>query len=147
MDHCPFLWTTAHSYGPETKHYKVIALYKVMQSNNILFGKSSKYLKSQTSVPRDCAYISIQCRLMHKPDQVHIFPCLTEHVCLCVSLYAFLCLFLIVQWICRGLWEKHFLVKLSLFVCLFELILYVPVNNFSVMLRQVFLGWTSTKQG
>ena len=31
--------------------------------------------------------------------------------------------------------------------CLFDLILYVPVNNFSVMLGQVFLGWTSTKQG
>ena len=29
---------------------------------------------------------------------------------------------------------------------LFDLILYVPVNNFSVMLRQIFLGWTSTKQ-
>ena len=30
--------------------------------------------------------------------------------------------------------------------CLFVLILYVPVNNFSVMLGWVFLGWTSTKQ-
>ena len=30
---------------------------------------------------------------------------------------------------------------------LFDLILYVPVNNFSVMLGWVFLGWTSTKQG
>ena len=33
------------------------------------------------------------------------------------------------------------------FICLFNLFLYVPVNNFSVMSRQVFLGWTSTKQG
>ena len=33
------------------------------------------------------------------------------------------------------------------FVCLFDLILYVPVNNFSVMSGQVFLGCTSTKQG
>ena len=29
----------------------------------------------------------------------------------------------------------------------FFLILYVPVNNFSVMSGQVFLGWTHTKQG
>ena len=29
----------------------------------------------------------------------------------------------------------------------FDLILYVPVNNFSVMLGRVFLGSTSTKQG
>ena len=27
----------------------------------------------------------------------------------------------------------------------FDLILYLPVNNFSVMSGQVFLGWTSTK--
>ena len=33
------------------------------------------------------------------------------------------------------------------FTVLFELILDVPVNNFSVMLGQVFLEWTSTKQG
>ena len=31
--------------------------------------------------------------------------------------------------------------------CLFDLILNVPVNNFLVMSGQVFLGWTSTKQG
>ena len=30
--------------------------------------------------------------------------------------------------------------------CLFDLILYVPVNTFSVMSGQVFLGLTSTKQ-
>ena len=30
---------------------------------------------------------------------------------------------------------------------LFDLILYVSVNNFSVMSRWVFLGFTSTKQG
>ena len=35
----------------------------------------------------------------------------------------------------------------ALFVCLFDLILYVPVNYFSVMSGRVFLGWTSTKQG
>ena len=29
----------------------------------------------------------------------------------------------------------------------FYLILYVPVNNFSVMSVRVFLGWTSNKQG
>ena len=31
--------------------------------------------------------------------------------------------------------------------CLFNLILYVPDNNFSVKSKQVFLGRTSTKQG
>ena len=36
---------------------------------------------------------------------------------------------------------------LVIIVCLFDLILYVPVNNFSVMLGRVFQGWTSTKQG
>ena len=36
----------------------------------------------------------------------------------------------------------------SAFVCfLFDLILSVPVNNFSVMSGRVFLGLTSTKQG
>ena len=30
---------------------------------------------------------------------------------------------------------------------MFDLIIYVPVNNLSVMYKQVFLGWTSTKQG
>ena len=30
---------------------------------------------------------------------------------------------------------------------LFDLFLYIPVNNFSVMWGWVFLGWTSTKQG
>ena len=34
-----------------------------------------------------------------------------------------------------------------LFCFLFDLIFYVPVNNFSVMLGRVFLGWSSTKQG
>ena len=34
-----------------------------------------------------------------------------------------------------------------LFEILFDLILYVPVNIFSVMSGRVFLGWTSTKQG
>ena len=29
---------------------------------------------------------------------------------------------------------------------MFDLILYVPVNNYSVMLGHVFLGWTGTKQ-
>ena len=33
------------------------------------------------------------------------------------------------------------------FFCLFDLILYVPVNNFSVMSGRVSLGRTSTKQG
>ena len=31
-------------------------------------------------------------------------------------------------------------------VCLFDLVLYVPVNNFSVMSGRVFLGLASTKQ-
>ena len=33
-----------------------------------------------------------------------------------------------------------------LFVCLFDLILYITVNNFSAMPGWVFLGLTSTKQ-
>ena len=33
-----------------------------------------------------------------------------------------------------------------LFVIMFDLILYVPVNNFPVMWGRVFLGLTSTKQ-
>ena len=33
------------------------------------------------------------------------------------------------------------------FICLFDLIIYVPVNNLSVISGQVFLGWTSTNQG
>ena len=35
----------------------------------------------------------------------------------------------------------------SLIVCKFGLILYVPVNNFSVMWERVIPGLTSTKQG
>ena len=34
-----------------------------------------------------------------------------------------------------------------MFVCLFDLILYVPVYNLSVTSGRVFLGWTSTKLG
>ena len=45
----------------------------------------------------------------------------------------------------RKTWTMTF--KLHWFIILFDLILYVPVNNFSVMSGQVFLGWTSTKQG
>ena len=41
--------------------------------------------------------------------------------------------------------EKVKILSLSI-LCLFDLILYFPVNNFSVMLGRVFLGWTSTKQ-
>ena len=37
--------------------------------------------------------------------------------------------------------------KAIILIILFDLIPYVPVNNFSVMSEQVFLGWTSTKQG
>ena len=32
-------------------------------------------------------------------------------------------------------------------ICSIDLILYIPINNFSIMLGQVFLGRTSTKQG
>ena len=32
-------------------------------------------------------------------------------------------------------------------VCLIDLILYVPVNNFLVITGRVFLVWTSSKQG
>ena len=30
---------------------------------------------------------------------------------------------------------------------LFDLVLYIPVNNLSVMSGRIFLGWTSTKLG
>ena len=36
-------------------------------------------------------------------------------------------------------------IRVSTFVCLIWH--YIPVNNLSVMLRPVFLGWTSTNQG
>ena len=41
--------------------------------------------------------------------------------------------------------DKWFYAEVKIF-CLFNLILYVPVNNLSVMLGRVFLVWTSTKQ-
>ena len=41
--------------------------------------------------------------------------------------------------------SNYALRNLLMFVCLFDLILYVPVNIFSVMLGWVFLGWTSSK--
>ena len=37
--------------------------------------------------------------------------------------------------------------QVLIIINVFDLILYIPVNNFSVMLGWVFLGWTSTKQG
>ena len=36
--------------------------------------------------------------------------------------------------------------NIMLIFCLFDLILYIPVNNFSVMLGRIFLGRSSTKQ-
>ena len=36
---------------------------------------------------------------------------------------------------------------LTSFVCLFDIILYIPVNKFYIMSEQFFLGWTSAKQG
>ena len=38
-------------------------------------------------------------------------------------------------------------ISMMCFFVLFDLILNVPVNNFSVMSGRVFMGWTSTKQG
>ena len=35
----------------------------------------------------------------------------------------------------------------KIWIVYLSLILYVPVNNFSVMSGQIFLGWTGTKQG
>ena len=49
--------------------------------------------------------------------------------------------------------QTHFDMKLqtsfitTIVFVLFDLILYIPVTNFSVMSGRVFLGWTSTKQG
>ena len=47
--------------------------------------------------------------------------------------------------ICK--WGKLQFNLSSLMRFLFDLILYVPVNNLSVMSGWAFLGWTSTKQG
>ena len=47
-----------------------------------------------------------------------------------------------VQTVCKG-YQQVILVGNGLF----DLILYVPVNNFSVMSGRVNLGWTSTQQG
>ena len=41
----------------------------------------------------------------------------------------------------------HIQWKEEIYFCLFDLILYIPVNNLSVISGQVFLGWTSTNQG
>ena len=41
--------------------------------------------------------------------------------------------------------ELCFFICVYLVFCLFDLILYVPVNSFSIMSGWVFLGWTSTK--
>ena len=41
----------------------------------------------------------------------------------------------------------YLMIYLPKWFCLFDLILYVPVNNFSVMSGRVFVCWTSTKLG
>ena len=41
----------------------------------------------------------------------------------------------------------YLLIFFLFFFFIFSLILYVPVNNFSVMSGRVFLGLTSTEQG
>ena len=71
-----------------------------------------------------------------------------------------LCLFLIVPWVrlqcvivaCPGqvfiaLDTGTLLYIVRIYVALLDLFHYIPVNNFSVMLGWVFLGWTSTMQG
>ena len=81
-------------------------------------------------------------------------------LCLCASVY--MCL-VVTCWeradVCSvQLWVCHFpigilgqvwylIVSFLIFAPLLILILYVPVNDFSFMLGQVFLCWTSTKQG
>ena len=46
-------------------------------------------------------------------------------------------------------WSDCFFRRTLVWVCtcLFDLILYIAVNNFSTMSGRVFLGWTSYKQG
>ena len=44
-----------------------------------------------------------------------------------------------------GTFDKRLLLIIDLFVCLFHLILYVPVNNFSVISVCDFRSWTSNK--
>ena len=48
---------------------------------------------------------------------------------------------------CLHVYFQCELVNFLLWHNFFDLILYVPINNFSVMSVQVFLGWNSTKQG
>ena len=64
------------------------------------------------------------------------FLCLVPF-CVCVSVCV-LCPIIFVVWF-------HWYLSHS-WQILFGLILYVPVNKFSVMSGQVFLGWTSSKQ-
>ena len=44
-------------------------------------------------------------------------------------------------------WDGSFEQPKHMLICLLDLILYVPVNNLSVMSGWVFLGWTRTKLG
>ena len=51
-------------------------------------------------------------------------------------------------WLDCGMWLWHFLVILTCpFVRLFDLILYIPVNNISITSGRVYPGWTSTELG
>ena len=60
----------------------------------------------------------------------------------------FLLLFLTFESKCSSIKEFVFLIIMTLSeFCSFDLILYVPVNNFSVMLRRIFMCWTSPKHG
>ena len=45
----------------------------------------------------------------------------------------------------KGITGKLYVYNIIHLFCLFDLILYVPVNNLSVTSEQVFLSWTSTK--
>ena len=53
------------------------------------------------------------------------------------------------NWWLRKYFQSFFFLSQPLALgkrCIFVLIFYVPVNNFSIMLGCAFLGWTSTKQ-
>ena len=65
-------------------------------------------------------WVGLQCVIVVFPDYTH---------------------FLIsVQTVCKGYQQTILVDKELRMICLFDLILYVPVNSFSVMSGQVFLG-------
>ena len=83
-----------------------------------------------------------------KHCRMQYFQPALSYFCLFLSgldLWPLFCLFLSGRLFLHN-FSPNFFVYLNLWLNFFVLILYVPVNNFSVMSGRVFLGWTSTKQ-